>query len=392
MNWQKFRLSLNIVLVVITTSCIERFYIAGPEEKFVPKMVINGTITTDKDLQEIVISMTSTPEDPKFVPVSGCNVQVEDDKNNRYFFQETGKPGHYYGVIQPNVLVPGSQFRLNVLTPEGKYYSSKLEKLLPCPEVGSVYYEILSKPTTDPELVEDGLQFYVDFAGDENSETYFRMKLEETYEYHSTWPVQRYLDEQNNFVKLSKADYTKFVCYKTDEIDDIYTLSTLGLSMNKYKHYPLHFVNDKTQRLMFKYSLLIKQYSLTEQAYQYWEALRKNNKEAVDLFGKQPAQVKGNIFNVNDSSEHVLGYFGVSSLTTKRIIVPAATGFSFNMVSFCHVTKPDGESMLPDERPLYYAMGIDENGEIFWNYSDSECFICTLLGGTTAKPTYWETK
>jgi hypothetical protein len=140
---------------------------------------------------------------------------------------------------------------------------------------------------------------------------------------------------------------------------------------------------------MFNYSLLVKQYSLTEAAYTYWNNLRKNNSEVTDIFGKQPAIVNGNIYNVNDSLELVLGYFGVSAVTIKRILVPSVTEFHFNEVSFCHVTKP-AEGPEPDYDPLYWAQGLDEYGEPFWGYADSECFICTLLGGTTQKPPYWD--
>lgn len=385
-------ISLIILLPIVFSSCVERFYLGASGDDFVPKLAIDGIISNDTELQEIVISQSSSSENPEFLPFTGCNVRVEDSKGNVFVFSESiEKKGHYQGIISAIYFEIGISFRLYLTTPEGKQYTSKLEELLPCPATGSVYSEKKSKPTTDPDVVEDGLQFYIDFVGEENSGKYFRWKLEETYEYHSTWPIRRYLDTQG-YVTLIRADYSKFVCYKTEEIPDIFTLSTVGLSQNNYKHYPLHFVNDYTQRLMFKYSLLIKQYSLTETAYHYWENLRKNNKEAVDLFGKQPAQVKGNIFNVSDSTEVVLGYFGVSSVTSRRIIVPGVTDFNFNKVSFCRVTKPDGMSMLPDERPLYWAQGVDENGEVFWGYADTQCFICTLLGGTTVKPPYWDAK
>jgi hypothetical protein len=385
-------IALTIILPFVFTSCIERYYPGTSEEVFIPRLAFDGIISNDNELQEIVLSESSSPENPEFIPMSGCDVRVEDSSGNVFVFSETlSNKGHYQGIISEKYFVDGSQFRLKITTKEGKQYESQFERFTPCPEVGSVYYEKKSKPTTDPDVEEDGLQFYIDFVGAENSGKYFRWKLQETYEYHSTWPIRRYLGTQG-YVTLIKADYSKFVCYKTEEIPDVFTLSTMGLSQNNYKRYPLHFVNDYTQRLMFQYSLLVKQYSLTESTYHYWENLRKNNKETVDLFGKQPAQVKGNIYNVSDSTEVVSGYFGVSSVTSKRINVPGITDFSYNKVSFCRVTKPDGMSMLPDERPLYWAQGVDENGEVFWGYADTQCFICTLLGGTTVKPPYWDAK
>lgn len=378
---------LIIMLAMFLGSCIDRFYLDGSGDAFIPKLVIEGIITTDAEVQEIVISESSSPEEPMFSPISGCSVWVEDDRGNRFRFSE-GLAGHYYGNIKENFMIAGFHYRLSVQTPDGKQYVSNSEELMPCPPVDSVYYELNSKPTNDPQVSEDGLQFYIDYKGMENSGHYFLWKLEETYEYHSTWPMTRYRNE-TGVHQLNKADYSSFVCYKTEDIKDVFIISTLGFTQNSYKNYPLNFVNDHTQRLMFNYSLLVKQYSLTEAAYQYWNNLRKNNKQGTDIFGKQAALVKGNIYNLNDSSEVVLGYFGVSSVTIKRILVPSMPELNFNEVSFCHVTKPP-EGEIAGGDPLYWAQGIDEYGVPFWGEADPECFICTLLGGTTQKPPYWD--
>ena len=286
-------------------------------------------------------------------------------------------------------LKEGFSFRVSVITPDGKQYYSQYEKLTPCPPVGNIHYDIQSHETSDPDVTEDGVQFYVDFNGQGDYGNYYRWVVEETYEYHSTWPITRYTDNTGTH-KLYKADYSFFTCYKTDDIQDIFILSTKGLDKNRYQNYPLNFVNDHTQRLMYKYSLLVKQYSISESAYNFWKKLRENNKESSGLFAKQPSQVNGNIYNPNDTTEVVLGYFGVSSVTTRRIMVPAV-GLKFNDVTFCHVTKPP-PGPLPEERPLYWALGVDGDGMTFWGYADQECFICTLLGGTTEKPSYWDEK
>ena len=387
MKLQKLIIPFILILPMVFASCIDRFYMNGSGTGFTPKLVIEGIITTDGEMQEIVISESAPTDKPEFSPLSGCNVRVEDDHGNSISFHES-IAGHYRGIINRNFINVGSHYRLTLQIPDGKQYKSNYEELMPCPEIDSVYYELKSKPTKDSEVPENGLQFYIDYKGNQNSGHYYRWKLEETYEYHSTWPITRYMDQYGEH-QLRRADYSFFTCYKTEELRDIFTLSTLRLTQNSYKRYALHFVNDHTQRLMHKYSVLVKQYSLTESAYNFWNNLRKNNKEADDLFEKQPAMVKGNIYNVNDSSEVVLGYFGVSSVSAKRIIVPGVSELAFNEVHYCTVTPPP-EGPLPEERPLYWAQGIDQYGEPFWGYGDSECFICTLLGGTTQKPPYWD--
>ena len=216
----------------------------------------------------------------------------------------------------------------------------------------------------------------------------YRLQLEETWEYHSTWSINRFIDENDN-LQIVPEDFSNYVCYKTDPIYDIYTLSTVGFTQNRYARYPLHFVNNETQRLLYHYSLLIKQYSLTPGAYNYWENLRKNSKETSSLYYRQPVPLNGNIRNLNDTTEKVLGYFGVSQVNQKRIHIRFIPGMTFNKVKYCpEIIKPYASL----ERPLYLFPYNNKDGTILWTWSDTDCFFCQMHGGTTQRPSYWDDK
>ncbi|BBE17528.1 hypothetical protein AQPE_1679 [Aquipluma nitroreducens] len=377
-----------LLTALLLTSCIER-YLPVTELDFKPRLVIDGNISTDGSDQEIVISESSQTEKPVFVAVSGCKVSVEDNKGNSFLFNESNNKGHYVGKIDGSLLVIGEKYRLHVKTSMGTEYISSYEELTPCPEVDRVYYEVQTKQTENPDITENGLQFYIDFKGDANSGHFYRLQLTQTYEYHSKWPLDKWLGK-DGFHDLVDPDYSNFVCYRTDKLKSIYVLSTDGFSQNKFSKYKLHFVEDQTEVLMYKYSLLVNQYSLTKRAYNYWENLRKNNQETVDLFGKQPANVKGNISNVSDTTDVALGYFTISSVQSKRIMVTPVEGLYFNHFLRCQADIIDGP--LPAERPLYYVTDYDANGNIYTGLGAPSCIDCTLVGGTTVKPPYWDEK
>ena len=381
------QISVLLMVAGLISSCIERYY---PESTtgFISRLVIEGTIIPDEGEQEIIISNSSSPEKPDFLPVSGCIVKIEDEKGNSFLFQESKNAGHYRGTIDGNFVIIGANYRLFVQTPNGNKYISKYEKLLPCPAVDSVYYELQTKEKTVGD-VEDGLQFFVDFKGDDTYGKFYRWQLVETYEYHSSAPLQKWLDVDGNH-SLAGPDFSNFVCYKTDYLNEIFVLSTEGFTQNSYKKYKLHFVNDRTQRLLHKYSLLVKQYSLSAGAYDYWRSLKKNNQETVDMFGKQPANVKGNIYNLNDTTERVLGYFIVSSVRSKRIMVHSIDGLTFKKLPVCKAMPIQGP--LPSDRPLYFADAIDESGQTVKGIISEQCIFCALLGGTTKKPNFWDKK
>ncbi len=165
MKRRKFVRLILLVILIGLSSCIERYDPGASGDDFVPKLAIDGIINNENEIQEIIISQSSSPENPEFSPLSGCVIQVGDSNGHTFpFFEVVNNTGHYQGRISRSNFVAGTGFRLEISTPEGKQYSSKSEELRPCPAVGPVYYELKSNPTTDPNVMEDGLQFYLDFT------------------------------------------------------------------------------------------------------------------------------------------------------------------------------------------------------------------------------------
>ncbi|MFA9389941.1 MAG: DUF4249 domain-containing protein [Prolixibacteraceae bacterium] len=384
----------QIVLLfsLLFTACVERYFIEDIDE-LASKIVIEGTITDLCEPQEIVISMSSDAKFAEFYPYSQCEVILRDSGGVLFYFEESKtQAGHYIGEIDEHSLVVGNQFKVEVKTPDGKQYESSYEEMLPCPEIDSIYYQQEQHPTSEEGNSIDGIQFFINFEASNYFGHHYRWIVEESYEYHSFWPIKNYYDESNRFISIvGPADYSKFVCYKTEVVDDIITLSTSNLTQNRFAGAKLLFVDDHTQRLLYNYSILVKQISLDEKAYNYWEKTKKNNKSNGGLFTKQPGRIIGNIVNLNDSTERVLGYFGVSSVTSKRVVVPAQKDLSFKDLFIC---KPSflKYSPLPWEpRPIYLFYAVDPaDGSWQPAWSVAECVDCTSLGGVVEKPVYFE--
>lgn len=62
----------------------------------------------------------------------------------------------------------------------------------------------------------------------------------------------------------------------------------------------------------------IKLSSITPEAYNYWEKVSKVVNNIGTVFDSPPAPIRGNIYNVNDPDEQVLGYFSASSIKISR--------------------------------------------------------------------------
>jgi len=390
----KFMLAGVILTIIISCnfSCIERYYL-DTQIKAQDKIVVDALITDQNEIQQIKLSKASSPEEYGVIPLSNCIVSVVDTLGNEFTFNEKlGEPGVYEGFIDKQYLQNGVKLKLYFELENGKEYASDFEELMPCPPIDSIYYEVQSLPTSDPDVNEDGFQFFIDLKAPEEYGRFFRWQIDETWEYHSDWPIKNYIDINGIYRSNTVTDFSLFTCYRTIPIDKIFILSTKGLGQNQFLKYPLHFVSDQTQRLLYKYSLLIKQYSLSESAYYFWENLKKNNQESGGFFDSQPALVKGNVHSINNPSEEVLGYFGLSSFHSKRIIISDVKELSFSYIPHCVPILIDGP--LPGDRPLYFISAYDEGTANTSNkyYAGEECFDCTTLGGTTIKPDFWDEK
>jgi hypothetical protein len=381
---------LLLIAAILQHSCIEP-YIPDNQNDFVPRIVVEGLMTDESENQTIKLSYTSRIDSLKYSPVSGCFVEVFDNLGNCYSFQEL-YPGNYEGVIPLHNLLPGREFQLHFITTNGDEYESNFEKFNPCPAIESIHYIMDTRETSDPLVSFQGLQFYYDFYGSEEFDRYFRLTVEETWEYRAKYPITVYYSY--GFQK-TKADSSLFFCYNTNSINDIFLISTKGFEKNEYVNYQLHFVDNQTQRLKYKYSLLIKQYSISEAAHSFWVNLEKNNQQSGGLFETQPAVVEGNINCINAPNESVLGYFGVSSVNEKRIFVEKPDGITFIEEYSCEPSKPNFEggwpgNLTPDEWPIYFIYYFDIYAEnTILGIAPQECFDCTKRGGTTHKPNFW---
>jgi hypothetical protein len=344
-------------------------------------LVIDGVLTDREGMHRITISQSTSYNSPFFNPLSGCLVEVIDQDGSSLVFGES-EPGIYERMVSQSFLVHGKQYKLRVGY-QGQSYESGFQELQPAAPIGEVYWKTEDRETTDPEFTLQGIQFYTDLEVPDGTARNYRWALEETWEYHSTYPITYFWDgwriQPPGFVPSDL-----YYCWNTVVIPEIYTSTTRGLTEPGIKGQKLNYVDNQSDRLKVRYSLLIKQYGLSTEAYEYWTRLEDLSQESGGLYETQPPQIRGNIVNTENEEELVLGYFGVCGTDEKRIYVDE--DFRFFPISLdCTPFIPrDG---LPRGRPRYI---VEVN--LAWMLAKTECFDCTLLGGTTTKPEWWETE
>lgn len=374
---------LYLLLLLLSHSCIEPFQPEIAESQEV--IVINGEISDRPGNHRVTISQSSAYNDPSFIPFQGCVVRVEDDLGNIEVYLETD-PGIYESYLDEAFLEVNRTYSLKVTTPSGSEYQSSYDSLLACPPIDSLYFEVKSEGTPDPEVNLHGIQFYCDLNGTESVSRNFRWKLNETWQYEApSYGLEIWWGDVVEFFSTEPFR----VCYMSDPVDELFTGSTRALSQNLLRRNSLNYVSNETPRILRKYSLLVEQLSLTNEAFDYWDRMKSQSSDAGGLYETQPSSTTGNIYNVNQPEAKVLGCFYATQKQSRRITVENT--FDFDIPRYtCSLDTAYSVADLGANFP-YYLISISPMGVgPPWLYGDHYCFDCTKYGGTTEKPYFWE--
>ena len=195
-----------------------------------------------------------------------------------------------------------------------------------------------------------------------------------------------------------RNEYPLF-CY-TPADDIIRTFATVTMKEGKLVNYTLDEFPRDDRRISGTLRLRLKTRQISKQSYLYWQNLEKTSSMTGDLFTPTPSSMRGNIINVSDENEMVLGYIGMSLESHKDLYIKhedhmfyrAPESFQLTLNSY----TSDGivpeslwyQNYTKGNRPykdIYDDMGF------FMGYTwiNKICLDCTLAGGTPEIPEDW---
>lgn len=379
------RIYILFLLLLVFKACIDPY---EPEvNKTQEVLVIDGMITDRPGLHQVRVSSSTPYTDPEFKPVNGCVVSVTDDQGNMEFYDESLETaGIYEAWLDEPFLGVGKAYALQVVAPSDRIYVSDYDTLLSCPPVDSVYYSQEVSGGENPDDVWQGLRFYNDVRGFEDGTRNYRWRATATWEYHSPFTPNyvRYQGQSIPYIVDSVS-----TCYLTETIETVYAASTQLLSDNSIYQNRLHYVSDQTPRLAECYSLLVEQFSLSDQAYSYWEKLATQSANSASLYDTQPSSAQGNIYSTNSPGEKVLGYFYATQVQDKRIFVDYRDLDFYVAAYTCRLYRLRNNSSFIYDRYYYLISGNSLGPGPPWYAGPDNCFNCTYRGGSKEKPDFW---
>lgn len=365
------------IAVVIFASCEEPFQPELKNQKSF--LVVDGVISNDTGPYTVKLSESAGVDSARYIPESGALVVLINDSGQEDVMSEK-KEGTYVssGLIQGQI---GSLYKLHVELTSGETYETEYQEIKNPVAIDSFYYrrELYESPVSNE--IHDGYRFYVSTDVTDNNSTYLMWRMTETYEYNSVYKIDYiYFDGLHEF---SNPD-TLYTCWRTNEIPIINTFS--ASSSDPIYEFPLTFVSKDTKKLSVGYSLQLRQYNINEETYNYWNALEDMNNQSGNLYSQQPYQLIGNLKNINNPDEIVLGYFIVAGVESKRIFAEPrlqTNSYSTNCVVDDLLL---GNLLRFGGAGIYY---VTENESGTLGVVSTGCVDCTLKGGVTTKPDFW---
>lgn len=411
MQASKYRLITRlatIALFFVLTSCVQEYWpdLNTNNEQL---LIVDGKISNFPGPYIVKLSSSSALNNLIENPVKMANVSIIDLEGNQENLTETS-PGTYKTSPDGMRGIIGHSYQIKIDLNNGKHYESKFEELLPPVDVDSVYVE--EKLQIGENVIEsdkEGYQFYVNSKMASNAKTYFYWEIEETYEYHSDYKIiflydgRRYDPTEDNPFGLARTvnKDSLFYCWKTQMVPELFSYSTEYLSIPTISKLPLHFIPFTDERLRFKYGIQVKQYTISEDAYVFLDKLKQQNSNQDALFSTQPFQIRGNVVNLDDPSEPVLGYFmAASGVNSQRLLTKAPGRIRYDETK-CYADTSMITIMYkiqftpPANLPIFFTtVYFDVEAGIvppdYTAYVRQDCLDCESKGGVVLKPEYWD--
>lgn len=304
---------------------------------------------------------------------NGASWSLYHEEDGRYFLRDS--------------LPEQQNYRLRILT-DGQVYLSDWLIPIVTPEIPEISFE-----KKEGEVV-----IYVSTQGNEGAR-YFMWEYEETWIYQSPYRSSyKYDPVAGDVVPLTPNDVLTFRCWSSDRSKQI-NISSSERYQNDYIHQKeLLKIDPLSEKLGERYSIQVTQRAIDQEAFIFWEAIRKNSNDIGGIFSPLPSIISSNIHNIDDPEEPVIGYLTAGKSAKKRQYINRRDVDPWRIViDDYHTCAID--TVIPRDYHAYFVQSIfvplspycaEGGGCIGYFAATRNCADCSMRGGVLERPEFWE--
>lgn len=369
---------------------IASFFLSGCKDAYNPDiaktrtsyLVVEGLLNIDGPTR-IVLTRTTQLDTVNMVYESGALITVEGSNNNMVGTLNSVGNGAY---VSSNLnLLAGEQYRVRIKTTGNKEYLSEYVIAKRSPAIDSVSWKRRN----------GGVEISVSTHDATAQSKFYKWEFDET------WEVRAYYESKhiyvNGIVRERAPHEMVYRGWKDNFSKQINIAASTNLEADVIDNKPLFYINPGSERLDVRYSILVRQHVIDENAYKFYQVMKKNTESLGTIFDPLPSELSGNIKCITDLSEPVIGYISASSVTEKRMFINKTEVDDWRYFQYCpSIDIPnhpdslraafDAGANIPIE-----ALLSESNPNIIIGYMSSSaiCGDCTRRGAYLLKPTFW---
>lgn len=293
------------------TACIEEVDLTT--DNYEEELVIDGRVSKGVGEQIVKIGMTRPFRSVVDRPERNANVYILDQNGNQYTFQET-EAGTYLWDNADRPVEVGDSFTLFVELTDGRRFQSTTELVPENVPVKDVYFELTSEEVVN-EIGNPVTDRFVDIfvnidVPDTDAPVFLRWETENIYLF-----IEAAITDTR--CGLPNIPRTCFVYDGFTQPKEVVTFDGSDKEKGLIEGIWVGrkaFDSTFNQRNIFS----IYQHSFSAKSYEYYRDVALVQEQSGRAFDTPPAAVRGNMVNVDDPGEIVLGHFQAINVDTIR--------------------------------------------------------------------------
>lgn len=314
---------LALILGWVLSGCVEPY--DGKYGNELDLLVVDGYLTDAPERQTITLRRSdrfATPD--RTGMVTGARLQLTVNETGTLPFTETDKG--VYALPESFRGKPGDRYKLSIVLADGKTYESTTEKMPSAVPINRIYQEFDPKGIKQNETAFlPAHHLYVDVQDPVSERNFYLWKwtlwerqyacatctnaLYQTY-------AQGCVQSQYLYVPPIIYDYAcEGDCWEIFRETDLNVFADIysnGKTITAKKVATLPFFSWDPALVE------LRQLSLSTDAYRYFSLIDQQTQRTGSLTDTPPAALSGNVKNVHNPNEHVMGYFSAAAVTIQK--------------------------------------------------------------------------
>jgi hypothetical protein len=282
-------------------------------------LVVEGFITTAPGPHTVLLSRSAkfgTVFEALAGPVEGATVSIRDANGQVTFLNEVES-----GVYQTSNSFQGqvgNAYSLLVLTEQGESYQSIPETIKPVPPIDSIYFVFVEEPTLQGEFPVTGVDIVVELTDKVASEDYYMWRNSGVYLFRTRPDL--WCDPRLPPCLIPTGKPCCDQCFNREIADNSIRISSDRNFSGKLTTIAATVIDDGL-RFHQKYLMKVEQYSISREAFEFFDLLKGQLSISGDIFDLPPATIGTNVINIDEPNKDVIGYFWAGDVRVDSIFI-----------------------------------------------------------------------